>query len=146
MPASSPSRESEIAHEPSAPLAPRDEVEGVMVDSLEDMHANKITCLLSRSEPRDLVDLYFLDRAGQAPEAFLLEALQKDAGVDPGILSFLLKEFPVAPIPVMLQPLDENVLVAFPPERTRVNRTFEPHSGATRGSCRRSCPHYAPSP
>ena len=113
MPASSPSRESEIAHEPSAPLAPRDEVEGVMVDSLDDMHANKITCLLSRSEPRDLVDLYFLDRAGQAPESFLLEALQKDAGVDPGILSFLLKDFPVAPMPVMLQPLDENVLVAF---------------------------------
>lgn len=105
--------EVDIAHEPSAPVAPREDIEGVIVDSLDDMHANKITCLLSRSEPRDLVDLYFLDRLGHPPEAFLPKALQKDAGVDPGILSFLLKDFPVAPLPIMLEPLDESTLIAF---------------------------------
>jgi predicted nucleotidyltransferase component of viral defense system len=105
--------EVDVAHEPSAPLAPRDDIEGVLVDSLDDMHANKITCLLSRAEPRDLVDLYFLDRAGHAPEAFLAKALQKGAGVDPGMLSFLLKDFPVAPLPVMLEPLEESTLAEF---------------------------------
>jgi hypothetical protein len=51
--------EIDIAHEPSEPLAPRDLVEGTVVDSLEDLRANKLTCLRSRSEPRDLVDLSF---------------------------------------------------------------------------------------
>lgn len=55
--------EIDIALEPSDPLAPRDVVDGVTVDSLEDLRANKLTCVLSRSEPRDLVDLLFLDEA-----------------------------------------------------------------------------------
>jgi predicted nucleotidyltransferase component of viral defense system len=105
--------EVDIAHEPSTPLAPRDVVEGVIVDSLSDMQANKITCLLSRSEPRDLVDLYFLDRAQRKPEDFLRDALTKDAGVDPGVLSYLLKEFPTAPLPVMLERLDQDSLRSF---------------------------------
>lgn len=105
--------EVDIAFEPSVPLAPRDVVEGVVVDSLTDMHANKITCLLSRSEPRDLVDLYFLDRGNRKPEAFLMDALEKDAGVDPGILSYLLKEFPTAPLPIMLREFDEGTLLSF---------------------------------
>ena len=46
------------------PTAP---VEGIMVESLTDLRANKLTCILSRSEPRDLVDLLFLDRAGHPP-------------------------------------------------------------------------------
>lgn len=105
--------EVDVAFEPSTPLAPRDAVEGVIVDSLIDMQANKITCLLSRSEPRDLVDLYFLDRVGRRPETFLMDALEKDAGVDPGILSYLLKEFPTAPLPIMIQELDESTLSSF---------------------------------
>ena len=58
-------------------------VEGVVVESLADLRANKLTCLLSRSEPRDLVDLLFLDRAGYPPERDLMLALRKDAGLDP---------------------------------------------------------------
>lgn len=103
----------DIAHEPSTPLAPRDVVAGVLVDSLSDMQANKITCLLSRSEPRDLVDLYFLDRADRRPEAHLKDALTKDAGIDPGILSYLLREFPTSPLPMMLEPLDQATLLSF---------------------------------
>lgn len=58
-----------------------DVVEGVQVESLADLRANKLTCVLSRSEPRDLVDLLFLDRAGYPPEADLTLALAKDAGI-----------------------------------------------------------------
>lgn len=85
-------------------------VEGVVVESLADLRANKITCLLSRSEPRDLVDLFFLDRAGFPPESDLGLALSKDAGIDPGVLAWLLTDFPVAPLPQMLLPLTSEEL------------------------------------
>jgi hypothetical protein len=88
-------------------------VEGIIVESLADLRANKLTCLLSRSEPRDLVDLLFLDRAGYPPEADLPLALRKDAGIDPGVLAWLLGQFPVEPLPTMLSPLDPAELRAF---------------------------------
>lgn len=111
--------ELDIAHEPSEALAPRDRVEDVLVDSLEDLRANKLTCLLSRSEPRDLVDLYFLDRAQLPPEASLEAALRKDAGIDPGVLSLLLLEFPTAPLPQLLRDLSESELREFRSELAR---------------------------
>lgn len=92
----------DLAYDPSKPLAPRDVVQGVVVESLTDLRANKLTCLLSRSEPRDLVDVLFLERTGYVPEADLAHALQKDGGIDPGILAHLLTSFPVAPLPQML--------------------------------------------
>ena len=39
------------------------------VESLSDLPANKLTCILSCSEPRDLVDLYFLDRSKRMRES-----------------------------------------------------------------------------
>ena len=80
-------------------------IDGVVVESLTDLRAAKLTCILSRSEPRDLVDLMFLERAGYPPEADLAIALQKDGGIDPGILAWLLSQFPLTPLPMMLGPL-----------------------------------------
>ena len=101
-------------HDPVARLVPEGrEVEGVPVESLEDLRAAKLTCILSRSEPRDLVDLMFLDRAGYPPEADLSAALTKDAGIDPAILAWLLGQFPLEPVPIMLVPLNQNDLLAF---------------------------------
>jgi hypothetical protein len=80
-------------------------VEGIIVESYADLRAAKLTCLLSRAEPRDLVDVMFLDRAGCTPEADLPLALRKDAGIDPGVLAWLLKDFPTSPLPRMLVPL-----------------------------------------
>ena len=74
-------------------------------ESLTDLRASKLTCLISRAEPRDLVDVFWLEKAGYPPEADLPLALQKDSGVDPGILAWLLKDFPLEPMPVMLQPV-----------------------------------------
>jgi hypothetical protein len=71
------------------------------------------TFIRSRSEPRDLVDLLFLDRAGFAPEQDLMLALRKDAGIDPGVLAWLLTSFPVEPLPAMLVPLSSNELRNF---------------------------------
>lgn len=83
-----------------------------MVESLPDLRANKLTCLLSRTEPRDLVDLCFLDRAGFPTEDDLAIALMKDGGIDPAILAHRLRDFPTAPLPQMLTPYSVAELAA----------------------------------
>jgi hypothetical protein len=88
-------------------------IEGVVVESLTDLRASKLTCLLSRSEPRDLVDVLFLERAGYSPEADFELALRKDSGMDPGVLAWLLNEFPVEPMPMMLVDLQIAELDAY---------------------------------
>lgn len=104
----------DVVHEPVPDIeAPPPPVEGIVVESLSDLRANKLTCILSRSEPRDLVDLYFLDRAGHPPERDLELALKKDAGIDPGVLAWLLSRFPTEPLPQMLEPLTEEQLQRF---------------------------------
>lgn len=106
--------EVDVVHEPVADIAaPPMPVEGIVIESLADLRANKLTCILSRSEPRDLVDLYFLDQAGFPPERDLEIALRKDAGIDPGVLAWLLVQFPTRPLPAMLQPLTSDQLERF---------------------------------
>lgn len=108
------SLEVDVVHEPVADIAaPPPPIEGVVIESLTDLRANKLTCILSRSEPRDLVDLYFLDRAGFPPELDLDIALRKDSGIDPGVLAWLLTQFPTRPLPVMLEPLTPQQLEKF---------------------------------
>ena len=106
--------ELDLVHEPQRDLAaPFGPIEGVLIESLDDLRASKVTCLLSRSEPRDLVDLLFLERAGFRVEDDLPLALRKDAGIDPGTLAWLLTTFRCAPLPLMLKPLEESELQAF---------------------------------
>jgi hypothetical protein len=106
--------ELDLVHEALPDIeAPPPPVEGVVVESLADLRASKITCLLSRAEPRDLVDLMFLDRAGYPPERDLPLALRKDAGIDPGVLAWLLRDFPTRPLPIMLAALSEDELARF---------------------------------
>jgi hypothetical protein len=120
----------DMVHEPQPDLeVPPPAVEGVLVESLADLRASKLTCILSRSEPRDLVDLLFLDRAGYAPERDLGLALRKDGGIDPGILAWLLGSFPVEPLPVMLAPLTVSELREFRDDlRARFKRVAVPQS------------------
>ena len=106
--------ELDLVHEPLEDVEPPPPpLEGIVVESLADLRAAKLTCILSRSEPRDLVDLYFLDRAGHAPEEDLALALRKDAGIDPAILAWLLTSFPTDPLPTMLLPLSSEELRRF---------------------------------
>ncbi|MBN2574488.1 MAG: nucleotidyl transferase AbiEii/AbiGii toxin family protein [Deltaproteobacteria bacterium] len=104
----------DIVHEALPDLEPPGPaIDGIVVESLADLRASKLTCILSRSEPRDLVDLLFLDRAGFPPEQDLALALRKDAGIDPGILAWLLGDLPCAPLPSMLVPLTVGELRQF---------------------------------
>jgi hypothetical protein len=64
--------------------------DGVAMDSVEEILANKITTLASRSEIRDVVDLYCLEQAGYRIEDHLENALRKDAGATPATIAWLL--------------------------------------------------------
>lgn len=107
-------REFDLVHESVPDIEPPPPpIEGVIVESLRDLRAAKLTCLLSRSEPRDLVDILFLERASFQPEEDLALALRKDAGMDPAILAWLLRDFPVEPLPRMLASLTVDELRAY---------------------------------
>lgn len=69
----------------------------------------------------------FLDRAGCAPEHDLALALRKDAGIDPGVIAWLLGRFPTHPLPAMLEPLTEAELLHYRDElRERLRRLTVP--------------------
>ena len=66
----------------------------------------------------------FLERAGFRVEDELPLAVRKDAGVDPGVLAWLLRDFPTAPEPLMLTPLAENELERYRDALAERLRTF----------------------
>jgi predicted nucleotidyltransferase component of viral defense system len=74
-------------------------VEGIIVDTIEDITANKICALLSRAEIKDYIDLYFLDRAGYPLEQYIQAAQQKDAGVSKAALAYVLSEISLSKVP-----------------------------------------------
>ena len=57
--------------------------------------------------------MLFLERAGFPADADLGLALKEDAGIDPAVMGWLLDQFPVAPLPVMLSPLTSDELRVF---------------------------------
>jgi hypothetical protein len=59
----------------------------VIVDSIENIGANKITAILSRTEPKDFVDLYFILRTGCDFDDLLRMAQAKDGGLHPFYLA-----------------------------------------------------------
>lgn len=63
---------------------------GIRVDPIEEILANKLCTVLSRSEERDLVDLLCLERAGFRIESALADALRKDGGCTPAALAYVL--------------------------------------------------------
>lgn len=70
------------------------------------------------------VDILFLERAGFSPERDLELAVKKDAGIDPGILAWLLKDFAVEPLPEMLEPLRASELRAYRDELSKRMRSL----------------------
>lgn len=71
------------------------ERDGILLDPPEEIVVNKLTTLVARSEPRDLVDLMLLERTGCSIEAALPKALEKDGGCTPAMLAWVLSEVQV---------------------------------------------------
>ncbi len=102
----------------AADTAPRIEAEpvvvgGLRVETLRDQRANKLVTLLGRSELRDLVDLFFLERAGLRAIDGMSDALTKDGGMDPAWFAWALGEVKLAVLPGMKVPLDLDELEGF---------------------------------
>jgi predicted nucleotidyltransferase component of viral defense system len=68
------------------------EINGIRVDSPEEILANKLCTLLSRSEIRDLIDVRELENAGFNLENALKVAAKKDTGLSPAQLAWVLNQ------------------------------------------------------
>jgi len=69
------------------------EIDGIIVDAIEEIFSNKLTTLVSRQEVRDLIDVLELERTGLRVEDFLVEANEKDGGCTPATLAWLLSQW-----------------------------------------------------
>lgn len=67
-------------------------INGIRVDPPEEILANKLCTLLSRSEIRDLVDVRELENAGFDLENALKAAGKKDSGLTPAVLAWVLNQ------------------------------------------------------
>lgn len=67
-------------------------INGIRLDSPEEILANKLCTLLSRSEIRDLIDVRALEQAGFSLENALPVAAKKDAGLSPAQLAWVLNQ------------------------------------------------------
>ncbi len=76
-------------------LFPKQERDGVRMDSAEEIFTNKICTLVERSEIRDVVDLMLLEGRGLRVETYLPQAQKKDGGATPATLAWLLSSFEV---------------------------------------------------
>jgi hypothetical protein len=69
--------------------------DGILTDPVEEIVANKICAVIGRSEVRDLVDLYFLERAGYPAERFIGDAARKDGGVTAATFAWVLSRLAI---------------------------------------------------
>ncbi|MBA3247563.1 MAG: nucleotidyl transferase AbiEii/AbiGii toxin family protein, partial [Pyrinomonadaceae bacterium] len=67
-------------------------INGIRIDAPEEIMANKLCALLSRSEIRDLVDVRELERAGFHVEDAVAVAAVKDTGLTPAQLAWILSQ------------------------------------------------------
>jgi len=72
-------------------------IDGIRIDSPEEILANKLCALLSRAEVRDLVDVHALEAAGYLVEEAIQAAARKDAGLTAAQLGWILSQIRLGP-------------------------------------------------
>lgn len=68
------------------------EINGIRIDSPEEILANKLCTLLSRSEIRDLIDVREFEKAGFSLKNAFQVAAKKDSGLSPAQLAWVLNQ------------------------------------------------------
>lgn len=68
------------------------EINGIRVDSPEEILANKLCALLARAETRDLIDVRALEKAGLSVRDAAHAAAKKDMGFSPAQLGWVLNQ------------------------------------------------------
>lgn len=104
---------------------------GIRVDTLREILANKLTTLLSRSELKDVVDLYFLEQAGCDLLAAVPDAQAKDGGWEPAVVGMMLEGVQVGELPSwMIREISKAELVEFLQGlRVKITRLSLPSQG-----------------
>jgi len=90
------------------------EEHGIYVDNVLDISCNKLSALYDRSDPKDFVDVYFIDREIIPFEELLKEARRKHVGLDNYWLAVSLakiEDFNI--LPRMLKPVTLKELKGF---------------------------------
>lgn len=86
----------------------------IILDSVENIGANKLTAILGRTEPKDFVDLYFILQAGYDFDDLLAKAREKDLGLQPFFLAGALRQVShLRYLPVTTPPLAPSELQTF---------------------------------
>ena len=113
----------DLAYYPYAPIGRRPLWSRLRVESLIDMAVNKVQAALTRTQARDLVDLYFLLQEGPERDLDRLLDLVRakfDAGGDRlALASRLLMVREIRELPRLLRPVTREALVAFFEDRAR---------------------------
>ncbi len=83
----------DLVRDSSFQLVPgKPRVGNIRVDPPREILANKLCALLSRAEPRDIVDVMFLERSGLRVEEVIDSARKKDTGLTPAQLAWVLQQ------------------------------------------------------
>ncbi len=86
----------------------------VIVDSFENIGANKITAIFGRTAVKDFVDLYFILQTGVQFDDLLSMAKQKDAGLTEFYLAGMIRQArELNRLPRMIKPLDLEAMKQF---------------------------------
>ena len=113
----------DFAFYPFEPVGRRRTWRGLSVESLEDMTVNKLQAVLTRNQPRDFVDLYFLLREGPLRDLDkILDLVRAKFDVGPhrlGLAARLLLAGEIQELPRMIRPVTIAELTRFFEERAR---------------------------
>ena len=93
---------------------------GIYVDNVQDISCNKLSALYDRTEPKDFVDVYFIDKEIIPFDKLVQEAKKKHVGLDNYWLAVSLakiEDFVV--LPKMLRPVSLDELKDFFKEKVR---------------------------
>lgn len=92
----------------------RQAVDGIIVDSLENIAANKVTAILGRADVKDFVDLYFILQAGYDLKQLIALAKQKDPGLTEFYLGHMMRQVAkLDSMPELREPLSLQTLQEF---------------------------------
>lgn len=86
----------------------------IRVDTTIEIGINKICTLIGRTELKDIVDLYFLEKNGFNIKENIENAKIKDGGIEPAIISYLLSQVDLSEPPhYMIKEVSKEELMLF---------------------------------
>jgi hypothetical protein len=86
----------------------------IVVDSLDNIAANKVTAILGRADVKDFVDLYFILQAGCDLRYLIAQAKEKDLGLTEFYLGHMMRQVTrLDSLPELFEPLSLGTLQTF---------------------------------